>query len=59
MSPLTLPGKSGGKQEEGNWIVHHLPGEHHQCYVLIDNLSGGLNSYPGLDLIDPQSSFNL
>ena len=25
---------SGGQQEEGNGVVHHVQGEHHQTYLL-------------------------
>ena len=26
--------KTGGQQEEGHRVVHHVQGEHHQSYVL-------------------------
>ena len=34
MVPSTCPAKqiSGGQQEEGYVVVHHVQGEHHQSY---------------------------
>ena len=36
MVPSTCPAKqiSGGQQEEGHGVVHHVQGEHHQSYWL-------------------------
>ena len=39
MVPTTCPAKkiSGGQQEEGHSVVHHVQGEHHQTYLLHHN----------------------
>ena len=36
MVPSTCPAKliSGGQQEEGHGVVHHVQGEHHQTNLL-------------------------
>ena len=36
MVPSTGPAKqiSGGQQDEGHGVVHHVQGEHHQTYFL-------------------------
>ena len=36
MVPSTCPAKqiSGGQQEEGHGVVHHVQGEHHQTCLL-------------------------
>ena len=64
MSPLLVQQKvSGGQQEEGHGVVHHVKGEHHQSSLLDHyknaNLKGVLKPYFRLDLIDPLSSSNV
>ena len=51
---------SGGQQEEGHGLVHHVQGKHHQSSMFDDNKKANLKGVPKLylrlDLIDPQSS---
>ena len=40
MTPSTCSAqKTGGQQEEGHEVVHHVQGEHHQTYLLQTPLS--------------------
>ena len=53
MVPSTCPAKqsSGGKQEEGHGVVHHVQGEDHKTYLL--------HHYQNASILDRQMQYRM